>query len=705
MNNRIKRIIIAIMVCLLTAGLFACAKEKPAEEPTQAPTATPTQTVTATPEPTKEPTPEPTEEPTPEPTPIPSARDSFEKTGFAGGYYLEVPDEDWSYGEVIEVGGRLIVVTLSFGMPQRLYSIDPVTKDIIKLDLSENYCYSGIFRINDELFAMKNDYYSDGDYEEEEDSEYRNGSAYIIYDKYLRNDCAFKGDAGYENAYFCNDGETMWRYSYNDGNVIKRNYRTGEETVIEALHYTIDSESNNDLIMCTQWDEYDGLAGRVIYDTREDRILTCTTQENNYWITESDDHTGCAVVRTKPYYAIEIYDCEARQLLGENGELLREPVSVMQIADSSEINYVQFDWVNRYVITDIDAINGNTSYHAFSCYSMEDGRLISSYDVKENSDLGGAFAVDSENGLVYIVSSDELNKNVRIVAWDYMNDDAYDTYAIYDKQTVIPDYIEEKRAAFEKKHGFILYLGSEVFASDYSYQLTLCNDWNTISETIDVLDEVLGQYPEGFFEQIRTGKIKTLAIYLCGGFTKVSEYSADNAIALATSFGYEQALAIDVNYRYCLERTIVHEISHWIDSKIERAGSLGICPDYEEEWLTHLPSDYTYKYSYVSGKTIWKYIYGSGDEAYFVDEYSQTYPGEDRARCFEYLMYPDYTAYMESPHIREKLHYYFSVIRQVFDDTGWPEETSWELKLREADEGKIGEEEGNVAETDSEGQG
>ena len=306
--------------------------------------------------------------------------------------------------------------------------------------------------------------------------------------------------------------------------------------------------------------------------------------------------------------------------------------------------------------------------------------------------------LDKDEKILYILSRDKLKGKIYINAWDYLADDADDTETVFRKASYIPEEIDAKRRAFEEKHRFSMYLGSEVFSNDFSYKLKIANDWEKVSQTIDVLDEVLDLYPEGFFDQMKQGDTKTLAVYICAGFDKVYDYDIDTAIAVATSFGHERALAVDVNYDYCLERTIVHEISHWIDKQIESAEAMGKTGGdfFINEWLEHQPSDFSYHYDYNNGKPVWKYIYAGDhiEDSYFIDDYAQTYPGEDKARLFEYLMYPDdYVDYMEAPHIREKLHVYFNRIRRIFDTTTWPEETAWEQKLREADEKYSGDEE------------
>ncbi len=121
----------------------------------------------------------------------------------------------------------------------------------------------------------------------------------------------------------------------------------------------------------------------------------------------------------------------------------------------------------------------------------------------------------------------------------------------------------------------------------------------------------------------------------------------------------------------------------------------------EEVWSAMNPEDFDYYDAYVdengtsyefSGSTTYTTwddpaYEGQVDTIYFVDPYSTTYPTEDRARLMEYLLM-DPESYVpslyESVHVQEKLAYYFQCIRQIFDTTGWPEETLWESRLAEA---------------------
>ncbi len=464
----------------------------------------------------------------------------------------------------------------------------------------------------------------------------------------------------------------------------------------------IQSGSGGYLTILT-WDEYDGVDSAMLMD-KETGEIVATSDFSGINIYSNPDGDGCIVTGSNPYPTIRYYKTAAENLYKTGTASLNEPDTNIEITSASEIYTPVIDWKNNCIITKIYSYSGSDWYYSLTCYDLETGKRISGYDVPSfGAGFGGVMQPDKKEDVVYILTCDSLKGKIYVNAWDYLADDADDTGEVFRKASYIPEEVDAKRREFEKKHNFSMYLGSEVFSNEFSYKLSIATDWQKVSETIDAIDEVLDIYPEGFFDQMKQGDTKTLAVYICAGFGKVYDYDIDTAIAVATAFGHERALAVDYNYQYCLQQTIVHEISHWIDKQIDKAEEMGKTGDdlFIDEWLEYQPSDFTYHYDYNNGKPVYKYIFSSDniENAYFIDDYAQTYPGEDKARLFEYLMYPDdYSDYMQAPHIREKLHVYFNRIRRVFDTSTWPEETAWEQKLREADE-KYG---GDAAETGDE---
>ena len=72
-----------------------------------------------------------------------------------------------------------------------------------------------------------------------------------------------------------------------------------------------------------------------------------------------------------------------------------------------------------------------------------------------------------------------------------------------------------------------------------------------------------------------------------------------------------------------------------------------------------------------------------GKEA-FIDSYSMSFPGEDRARIMEYAMTPGNEERFQSPTMQAKLKKLSQGIREAFGLRKSPEEFLWEQYLQES---------------------
>lgn len=645
--------------------------------------------ITATPVPTEAvATPVPTKaaEPTAVPTPIPTVRTTFTKTDVSGEYEYIIEDVEANSLWAEFVGDRIVMLTSDEDWMYSLMSFDPVTGETETLALDSDS--ASLDYINDEVFGI---------------IDYPTNTVYI-YDKNLNVVSEYyKGDV-YWDVIFAPDGQSIYEL-IDDGELRLTNLVTGEIRTIVVdsdFEYGYISRIMSDgKVVISNYDYYRGTTLNRYVDP-EDGSIIAFDELNGF--TEFGDGERSVICKNGPIYAINVYECGLEDYM--TGVVTEAAVS-LDITNSNETSNPLIDTNNECILTYATYYSDASTIFECRCLSLEDGSEISKYTYSSTSGdwLWPQLTIDDKNALMYLITGED--DDILIYAWDYLNDEDNDSKGSFPKFGVIPDYIEEKRLAFEEKHDMYLYLGAEVFTSPFDYRLTICENWNMISDAIDTIDKVLNLYPEGFFEQLKYGDIKTLGIYLCGGFTKTNDYSIDDAIALATYFDYERALALDLNYSYELERTLVHEISHWIDKRIIAAENFSERDSFDEAWCALNPSDFSYMDSYVSGRYKWKYVFDEKDlsNAYFVDGYSQTYPTEDRARVFEHLMFPNEpypeeyeededddgwnnyygTEYMKSQHLRDKAAMYFAAIREVFDDSTWPEETSWEMKLRELD--------------------
>ena len=246
--------------------------------------------------------------------------------------------------------------------------------------------------------------------------------------------------------------------------------------------------------------------------------------------------------------------------------------------------------------------------------------------------------------------------------------------------------LKERAEKIGKENGVEIYFGEDIKNCPrdiYDYKVT--NNAIRIDKMLDLLEKALGKYPAGMLEQLgqKENAGSKLHVYLSGGITPVDETGIDS-IGIQNSLDGILFLVLDVNSFTDLENTIYHEIFHAIEGELNYSEAAFF--DYEV-WDSLNPKDFVYDYDYQENSANYDFDYTLDDaehEAYFVDIYSKSFPGEDRARIMEYAMLDEADARrkkIEVPRLQAKLKYICEQIRKGFDTTGWPEKTSWEQAL------------------------
>ena len=245
-------------------------------------------------------------------------------------------------------------------------------------------------------------------------------------------------------------------------------------------------------------------------------------------------------------------------------------------------------------------------------------------------------------------------------------------------QPVLEDALYERAEALSDRFGVKILIGEQC-ASEYSHYNTYhLTDPVFVSEALDVLEASMGRYPEGFFRQLLHGPFEHIQLELVGAL--MLKEGVENQPGNASAFVQE----LDGFLRMALDgfelrpETVYHEFSHMIDRRLNWDAQIREDALYSEEnWLALQPEGFAYAMGYTDmPEETLRYL----ETGYFDQEYSMTYPTEDRATLFAAAMTHS-PLLAECPGMQKKLDYYARCIRDCFDTAGWPEVTAWEQPL------------------------
>ncbi len=317
-----------------------------------------------------------------------------------------------------------------------------------------------------------------------------------------------------------------------------------------------------------------------------------------------------------------------------------------------------------------------------------DGTFLSGVQIPEGETVriyDGPVWWEDQQG--YFLTTQDRWSQSKLYYWDIRQSvDGEDlTVQAYEPEipggTAVSQSLYDRAAELSEKYGLDIRIADQCQLSYQDYTASMVKNENKIQKALDTLENALTSYPEGYFQQLLYGSLNTIRIELVEDLS--SRNIADDAPYTAfAAFAQESEnyylVVVDVDETQL--KTYFHEFTHITDRRL--AWDAGLRQEAlfsEERWLELQPEGFDYSYSYdwlpegING-----YIYGSAP--WFVDDYSCTFPTEDRARLIEYSM-SDWHWALQSPHLQEKLEYYSRCIRDCFDTTGWPEITVWESAL------------------------
>lgn len=239
----------------------------------------------------------------------------------------------------------------------------------------------------------------------------------------------------------------------------------------------------------------------------------------------------------------------------------------------------------------------------------------------------------------------------------------------------------ERANEISRKYGIAVRI-AELCGSEFAeYSIEKEYSEHNISAALDAVERVLSQFPEGFFEGFNYGVYRSTELHLAGALHKAEVESGEGVnftsfVGFMTQQDSRHIIVLDIRRAADLiERSMFHELSHIIDKRLEFDANMGKGSYSGERWAKLNPGGFSYYESYTA---LPESVLSDGFDAWFIDIYSRTFPGEDRARIFEYASMGDNWAFVAAPGRLAKLEYYCLCIREAFDGESWNTLPPWE---------------------------
>lgn len=285
-------------------------------------------------------------------------------------------------------------------------------------------------------------------------------------------------------------------------------------------------------------------------------------------------------------------------------------------------------------------------------------------------------SADGGNGIVWLLTEDNT-----LYRWDtsaYPSGDSAVYTATYFTRSN-PDLAglsecQEQARQIGERHGVeILVWEDALEAAPWDYRVTEEYQVPILEQQLQLLDQRLDNFPEGFFAQLP----EQLTICLV---RRLEGYNGLETLEAASGVQYwvENHPYIALSTLTATEGGLYHELCHVLDTRI-----IGHTNAYDQ-WEKLNPSGFRYDYDYETNATRNAGEYLRDAERCFIDTYSMSFPKEDRARVLEYAMISGNEHYFQSDVMQAKLMQICLGIREAFGLKKSPETFLWEQYLQES---------------------
>ena len=235
-----------------------------------------------------------------------------------------------------------------------------------------------------------------------------------------------------------------------------------------------------------------------------------------------------------------------------------------------------------------------------------------------------------------------------------------------------------------EKYGVEILLWTDAVAfQPWDYTLVPEYQVRVIQEELIELDSILALYPEGLLQKAAEGTTRG-RIQVCLVRSILGNKGASGTLSEVVGLQYwndergvyDAYLALSVEQEGLMRNTC-HEIFHILESRV-----MTECKAYDD-WDKLNPAGFEYDYDYVANLNRTDFQWVQGEKKAFIDNYSMSYPKEDRARIMEYAMEAGNESLFQTATMQQKLRQLSLGIREAFGMKKTNEPFIWEQYLNE----------------------
>ena len=384
-----------------------------------------------------------------------------------------------------------------------------------------------------------------------------------------------EGDSWYLNS----ELDTLYRF-YQDQGLLARDLPTGEE----------------------RWLLENALRARVIGPETEYILFEYTDAKTQL------THTRCLDLSTGALETVPFSGPISTGLRRGEAWLLRKDGADGEYLLSTDDLSTAFTWADSAVTLlspRMHLLLTDLSGRSLKLYDTE-GRFVSTCTLpREEYATAGTDLVWSGYWDGYFFT-DTVDGTCRLMFWDITPETQGEDLPMLpleqpqEAQRVLEPTLYERAEALSQRFGVKILIGEQCAAEYSHYNTYPLTDPGFVGEALDILEECMGRYPEGFFRQLPHGPYEYIQLELVGAL--MLKEGTENQPGDAAAFVQEQEghLLIALDGFLLAPDTLYHEFSHVIDRRLDWDAQIREDALYSNEgWLAQQPEGFAYALSYT----------------------------------------------------------------------------------------------------------